>query len=275
VGTIVCVFRRVIRTVPTLRFGWVVALMLACPSPALADEWPITPTEPAPGASIAAATTVTGADTEPAFQFDSPGAGPTLANITVWSRNPSEPGNLFPEESAVGDFNATPSPVDPSVYRGHTYEDWPPGTYYWRATGTVYTSEPGNPFAQLKLTSPVFTFTVTAPPAAPAPSPVASPPALTLPESYAAVKEIIQNETGHSAHHLHDRCRLANEIEATCEASWFTARHVSSSTLLYAGSFDLWQEPEGTYFSFSGLRERFGCSKRFGPKRCASKVYWR
>ncbi len=249
--------------------------MLAWPAPALADEWAITPAEPAPGASIAAATTVTGTDTEPVFQFDSPVAGPELASITVWSRNPSEAGNLFPEESLVASFYARPSPVEPSVYRGHTYEHWPPGTYFWRAAGTVYGVEPSHPYASITLTSPVFTFSVTATVATPSTPPASARPVLTLPESYAAVKEIVLSQTGHSARHLSDKCSRDGESEATCKASRFSAAHVSSRTMLYLGVFRLWREPEGNYFSFSGLREQVGCARHFGAKHCASRVYWR
>ncbi len=165
------------------------------------------------------------------------------------------------------------SPVDGTVFQGKSGGAWPsiPGTYYWQAWANYMEGPPA--WRVVHLISPVFTFTVTAP--APAPPPAETRPTITLSESYAAVKEIVRKETGESARHLSDKCRRTGASEATCKASWFTAVHLSSSTLLYTGSFKLWREPEGNYFSFSGLRERVGCARRFGAKHCASKVHWR
>lgn len=102
-----------------------------------ANEWPITPSQPA--GSIQAAPE--GVYRPLTFQFQGAPVSGVLDSvyITVWSRNPNEAGNLFPEQARVDFFPASPSPVDPTIYQGNALGPWTntPGTYYWRATATV------------------------------------------------------------------------------------------------------------------------------------------
>jgi len=151
-----------------------------------------------------------------------------------------------------------------------------PGTYYWQIHARYLSVVP---FESHEYLSPVYTLTVapavgpSAPPAETTP-PAASNPTMTIAEAYAAVKEIIRHKTGHSARHLSDKCHRTSQSAAACNASWSTSVNMSPSTVLYAGSFRLWREPQGNFVAFVGLRERAVCAKHFGTRRCASKVSW-
>jgi hypothetical protein len=135
------------------------ALFLLATSSAQAAEWPITPIEPAPGASLPAAWSMTQTQM---FQFHAPPTGPYGGFISVWSRNPAEPGNLFPDEARVDFFPVSRSPVDPTVYQGRSGGVWTsrPGTYYWRAASSFTEGPPTYRFAGLG--SPVFSVNVVA-----------------------------------------------------------------------------------------------------------------
>lgn len=266
-------WHRPLRLALWLALGTAALALLGAPS-AQADEWAITPSEPAPGATIPA--TAAGSSSEQTFQFQGPVPSGYLdsVSVTVWNQNPSTPGNLFPADARVGYFPVSQSPVDPTVFRGKTDGTWrwTPGTYYWQAVAEVYQTTPSVRF--YADVSPVFTFTVSVANGESAPTPNETLPTLTLSESYAAVKTIIRRKTGSSAHHLSDKCLRESEAEVVCKVGWFSTAHVSSRTLLYAGTFNLEGSLEGISFSFFGLRERYGCARRYGSKRCSSRVHW-
>jgi len=156
-----------------------------------------------------------------------------------------------------------------------------PGTYYWQVQGSC-----SSPFTQ--YVSPVYTLVIAppvpAPASAPAPATVPAPSAptpngpaayaLTLSHSRATVKQAILERTGRSPHDLSDKCRSISESRARCKASWASATRFSSTTLLYAGDFNLEQTSEGTFYSFTGLRERAGCARHHSAKHCASNMHW-
>jgi hypothetical protein len=167
------------------------------------------------------------------------------------------------------------SEAEPTIFRGQSnyvangsWWNTKPGTYYWQIMATSL------PPSFVSYLSPVYTLTIAAPPP-PAP-PAAAPrtPPISLEEAYAAVKEIIWRQTRLHPHHLSSRCSLPTEDEANCAASWASTLRPAATALLYAGRFRLWQEGEHRYFSFSGLREREGCARHYGAKRCATRVRW-
>jgi hypothetical protein len=131
----------------------IAALTLAAPAAADANEWAVTPIQPT--GSIQA--TPYGSSETEVFQFQgTPLERPAEAiNITIWNQNPGAA--LFPESSRVDFFPVSESPVDPSVYMGHTINTWAytPGTYYWRAAARIATL-----FSSTTLESAVFSFVV-------------------------------------------------------------------------------------------------------------------
>lgn len=257
--------------------------LLACgvlTAPSLAAEpLPVTSVSPADGATIPLPSGPV------PFELVSPSPERLWnVNVEVSTQNiPGQDGSLA-DDFKKDFFSLFQSDAYPTIYRGQSgyvgggyWWDSTPGTYYWQIHATTM-----SPLAE--YLSPVYTLTITAPAPPPtSPAPPQTPPAtsveaaptITIVEAYAAVKEIIRKQTGRSAHHLSDKCRRTSQSEATCKAAWSSAARLSSSTLLYAGSFYLSREPQGNYFSFQGLRERYGCAKRYGTKHCASQVRWR
>ena len=148
-----------------------------------------------------------------------------------------------------------------------------PGTYFWQIDAHYLSVVP---FESHTYLSPVYTLTIAreVPPPPAELAPPASTPILPLAEAYAAIKEIIKHRSGHAAHHLQDKCRRTSQSQATCNATWLTAVHVSPNALVYSGDFHLDERVAGNYFTFLGIRARIGCSERFGVKHCASRVHW-
>jgi hypothetical protein len=144
----------------------VAALGVAAPAAAAEEhqEWGISVIEPAPGAPVQAMMPLEVPAQPLVFEFRAPPPGERpLAHIVVWSRNPTEPGNLFPEQAQVDYFNVAQSPVDPTVFRGETLNrSWrsQPGTYYWQAEGVYWTGAPT--YSRVNLASPLFTINVVA-----------------------------------------------------------------------------------------------------------------
>jgi hypothetical protein len=145
-----------------------------------------------------------------------------------------------------------------------------PGTYYWQVEGSCLVGS-------REYLSPVYSLTIAPPAPAPSPPPVApaaTPHLLSVEEAYLSIKSIIRESTGRSAHRLSDRCTSRNTYAVACKAGWASTVHLSSSTLLYSGNFFLEQQSNGFHTSFIGHRERSGCKRRLGVRRCASNVHW-
>ncbi|HME03146.1 MAG TPA: hypothetical protein VKG38_08970 [Solirubrobacteraceae bacterium] len=104
-----------------------------------------------------------------------------------------------------------------------------------------------------------------------APTPISIAP-LTVAEARALVRVIIEESTGKAPQRLGDPCTSRNTHRVVCKPSWTSAFHLSSSTLLYSGKLALEETREGLHYSFVGLRWRYGCARRLGAKRCASRV---
>jgi len=149
-----------------------------------------------------------------------------------------------------------------------------PGTYYWQLRGAVASRD------ELRLheaLGPVYTLVIVpletgAPQGEPAFATPESPPSpsLTPAESYPRVKALIKEKTGHSAHHLSDRCLPRSQVQVACATRWLSAWPTSSRTFRYSGSFVLEAQPGSVQISFFGRRERQGCR----GKRCAASVRW-
>jgi hypothetical protein len=189
---------------------------------------------------------------------------------------PGQNGSLANDFKVEG-VSLEQSDAYPTVYRGQAFETWlsTPGMYYWQIEATEIRGAPT--YALVHYLSPVYTLIIAAPPSPPPienTPPRSVTPTLTLAESYAAVKEIIRERTGHNARHLSDKCHRQSQNKALCKAQWATAVHFSSGTFLYSGTFGLVAEPEENHFLFLGLRARWGCLRRFGERHCASKVSW-
>lgn len=123
----------------------------------------------------------------------------------------------------------------------------------------------------LALTALVAHGVLAGPAQAGEPTPISVAP-LTVAEARAIVKTIIEEATGKEPQRLSDPCTRKNAHRVFCKPSWASTLHLSSATLLYAGKFVLEETREGLHYSFAGLRWRYGCARRLGVKRCASKV---
>jgi hypothetical protein len=159
----------------------------------------------------------------------------------------------------------------PRTYYWQIWSEWTEYRYNGPGTGEVVTKE---------YASPIFTITV-AYPTPPTPPPVEEPTEiLTLREVYAVVKQNIGRKTHAGAYQLKDKCEKTSSSTARCKATWIAGRHPSPRTFLYSGVFAIehgeWspQLMSNLYVGFAGLRERYGCARRFGSKHCASKVHW-
>ncbi len=238
-----------------------------------AEPLPVSSTSPANGATIPLPTGPV------PFEVVVPVTHPYSMSVEVSTQNiPGQDGSLA-DDYRKDFFSLFKSDAYPTIYRGQSEYvaggNWwssTPGTYYWQVH--AYYSDGEAPYFHDYL-SPVYTLVI-APAAAP-PSVAESPPGtiapLTLSESYAAVKEIIRNETGKPAHHLSNKCRKTSTYRAICQADWTSSARTTASTFLYSGTFGL---IAGTtnHFLFLGLRARYGCAKRHGARRCAHKVSW-
>ena len=118
-------------------------------------------------------------------------------------------------------------------------------------------------------------------PTSPPPSPV-SPvqpeavfPPLTLTGSSSFVKSFINSRSHGRAAHLSDKCRLTGTQTARCQATWYSALHVTATSSKYAGQFSIDARDEPVTLSFTGTRAEVGCLRSHSAKHCASKVHWK
>lgn len=220
------------------------------------------------------------------FEVVTPVTGLSNPGLLVWSQN------AFAESTPLGE-----SQESPDVYRANPgVQYWPtnPGTYHWQVEGKQErshlvcfegvgcTDEP----EQVRRLSPVYTVIIApkpvpAPPA-PASQPTASQPTafqpnetITTSAAYAAVKRIIKRKTHRIAYHLRDHCARQGETQVECRAGWASAVHVTSSTLIFRGTFvvELLSQGGITY-AFYGVRARYACTRHHPIKQCGSAVEW-
>jgi hypothetical protein len=212
--------------------------------------------------------------------------------VAVASQDALDPEGVLATGVVLERFSLAENTANPGTFEGKSLfppanQGWSftPGTYYWQASA-VYTEVSGTKLQPHEELSPVFTL-VLAPPASalpggesppPAPLPPAqSPqlsPTLTLPQSYRQVGRIIKQKTGRNAHHLRDTCVQTGLATVTCKATWLTAWPPDVDTTRFIGTFHLQARMEGLRYSFVGLRERLGCTRRHKAKRCASRLRW-
>ncbi len=225
-------------------------------APSLAVEpLPVTSVSPADGATIPVPSGP--------VPFELVSSTPGLWNVSVEVATQNIPGQdgSLANDFQVDFFSLFRSDAFPTVYRGQSgyvaggyWWNSAPGTYYWQIHATTT-----SPYAE--YLSPVFTLTI-------------ATPFLSLSEASFVVKTFILEQTRHRAHHLLDKCQRTSQANVTCKASWMSAAHVSSSTLVYAGYFAIEARADNNYVRFLGLRERYGCASHHGSKRCATKVHW-
>ena len=161
-----------------------------------------------------------------------------------------------------------------------------PGTYYWHVEGIYVEANVGPCPPCLHLVpelSPMFAFTVTAPPTSIAPQPelpaagqptVPSAPVLGLDQARADVASIIAARIGRRAHHFSDSCLSTGAAAATCRTSWTSAWPLSAHARIYSGTFDLAQGTAGLVYRFSGRSVLAHCKRRSHGRRCVSQLHW-
>jgi hypothetical protein len=245
------------------------------------------PFEPLPVTSVSPANnaTITLPSAGIPFQFASPLTHLENVYVKVAGKNVVGKDGILAEDSQGDQFLLHESSGSPGTYRGESgfkpggaWWSSRPGTYYWQIIQVGLTPEELH-----QRRSSVYTLVIAPATGAGSEQPGHTPgpgksPATTrtlkLGEAYAAVKKIITSRTRRSPYHLSDKCRKKGQSKATCVASWFSARHLSSSAFSYGGTFNLVAQPQAIRFSFAGLRERYGCRRHGGPKPCASKLRW-
>lgn len=130
------------------------ALLLVFPASGEADEWSITPVQPAAGAVIPA--TAEGSSSAQTFEFQAPPLAGLVDSMSViiWGGEPSS--------SKLVDFFHLFA-VSATEYHGEATGTWQwvPGTYHWQASATVM--EQGPKYRVFSVDSPSFTFEVIAP----------------------------------------------------------------------------------------------------------------
>jgi hypothetical protein len=300
---------RIINAIRLLRLSGLApltfALLLtgACGT-ASAEVWtklPVTAALPADGASLTAFPTPYPEDV--IFAIESPTTGLIGPKVNIAAENAvNSNGRLFPEVT-VESLYLKESERYPEAYAGYsTYEPWAtiPGTYYWQFEGRRLESvekcewnpylgeERCSPTSEwFNYLSPVYTLVITpkpapppaSPPPAPPPTPMAQPqaatvPALTLGEASSFVKSYIKRRFHRRAAHVTTKCRLTGRQTARCDATWYSALHITATTSRYAGRFSVNARYEPMTLSFTGTRTQVGCLRRYSAKHCASKVHW-
>jgi hypothetical protein len=155
------------------------------------------------------------------------------------------------------------------------------GTYYWQMEADKF-------FSAAEYQTPIYSFVVTPAPAAASRPPAATPPVfpaeakvppLTLSEASSFVKSYIKRRSHRRAAHVTAKCRLTGRQTARCQATWYSALHITAATSKYAGHFSVEARYEHARYepvtiSFSGTRAQVGCLRRYSAKHCASKVHW-
>jgi len=175
----------------------------------------------------------------------------------------------------------------PGQYNGIGSRVLPESVYYWQVSGVCFISL--MPDVHKNYVSPVYSFTVglqvpgstrTTPETTPVPTPPSrcdcklARPTLSVTEAYSAVKGFIRARLHEAAQHLIDRCVSESKSVVKCKARWALDRRLSSSSLLYAGDFNVEKRSDGIYYAFRGLRETASCARRHGVKHCASSIHW-
>jgi hypothetical protein len=158
-----------------------------------------------------------------------------------------------------------------------------PGAYYWQPIAvTREITAAGERLYE--YVGPVNEFSLvlpaTAPPAplsdtpAGAPAPTTWPmAALSLTETYSFVKQVIALNA-RAPHHLRDSCYALDGHDTHCEASWLSALHPTSQTMVYAGAFGFAQSEGTVAYAFIGTRGTYGCYRRHSGRHCNKPVRW-
>lgn len=266
----------------------VLAMAVAAPAvfaaPAIAlSALPHSARSPANGTTITAVANASLPGASPPFTFTSRLLHLTSVTVVVDSQSTSGETGALSTNYRVGTVSLSPGQYSApeATYTGSpTAAPWAtiPGTYYWQIEAQEQHEEQICPEAEgptfcfgrkynVTYLSSVYTLVV-------APKPPPPPPPLSLARGYTAVKGLIWDFTNRSAHRLKDRCTSANASTVACQASWASASHLSGSTLLYSGSFNLERREDGLHSSFVGQRAKYGCERRHGLRRCTVNVHW-
>lgn len=173
--------------------------------------------------------------------------------------------------------------ADPAQWTGKAvrFEPWSPGTYYFQYKVERTALGSGGFVEYLTYVSPVFSFTVTAPPVAvPAPAPANSPTTPTAPTivddgsfalSAAApiLKAIIRDETKRRPTMTRSGCRRGQiETEVSCTPAW------SDSRYKYVGRMEMTRSLGDVSYGFEGWRATKSCLKKRTFKKCRRSVAW-
>jgi hypothetical protein len=266
-----------------ITWGICVALGGLAGSHALAAQLPVTSASPADGVTLTPGGGIP-------FKVASPMGHLSNMYVAVASQDALDPEGALATGVSLDRFRLSENTANPGTFEGSSpfppaNQGWSftPGTYYWQASA-IYTEASGVKLQPHQEFSPVFTL-VLAPPASALPGVESTPPApaaqspqpsptLTLPESERQVRRIIKQKTGRSAHRLHNTCVQTSLATVTCKAAWLTAWPPQVETTRFIGTFHLQARTGGLRYSFVGLREQLGCTRRQRANRCASRLQW-
>lgn len=171
----------------------------------------------------------------------------------------------------VDNISLGESDAFPGTYRGSSVFSRflaTTGKYYWQGSSysRPFCAPPASCRYDLQIT-PVFTFTVQAPPAPPADTPPPSA-AITLKETRMAIREGVRLDTGRPSRPVDiSRCVIRTADQAACRTAWSTRK------FLYAGFMNVRKLTDGFSYEFLGTRASIRCVGRYrtiarGVRRC-------
>ncbi len=177
---------------------------------------------------------------------------------------------LYRSDAYPTQFRARTSPASPWLAQ--------PGTYYWQASYSNYTTG-CNPCVYV---TPVRSIQITPRPQPPQPQPVPTVPTqqpspdlmMRTSDAQYYVRTMIRRKTGRSPRGLRYRCARLTSRSFRCRPSWYDSRYAFAGTAVFRHFLGSDREVYASV-SFSGLRASRSCVRRHGSvERCARRVRW-